>query len=268
MPIEQGGINTVKIGGKEMDWFRFGNETGPKVVILPGVSLKSVISAKDAIINAYALLAQDYDVYLFGRIRIFPEGYDVRQMAEDTLQALKAVGLKDINIMGVSQGSMMALEMALKEPQTVHSLMLCSAASRVEDPGALRTWLALAEKRDLPALMQSFGEYVYTPEFFAQYKDLIIASGNGASDQDFKNFVISLKGTIGFSCYDRLRDIRCPAIVIGASEDRVLGVQASYDLARRLNCESFIYEGRGHGVYDEAPDYLTHIKGFLDKLYK
>jgi len=158
--------------------------------------------------------------------------------------------------------------MALKEPQTVRSLMLCSAAARVEDPGALRTWLALAEKQDLPALMQSFGEYVYTPSFFAQYKDLIIASGNGASDQDFKNFVISLKGTIGFSCYDRLRDIRCPAIVIGASEDRVLGVQASYDLARRLSCESFIYEGRGHGVYDEAPDYLTHIKGFLDKQYK
>lgn len=38
--INENGINTVVMGEKEMEWFRFGNEDGPKVVILPGVSLK------------------------------------------------------------------------------------------------------------------------------------------------------------------------------------------------------------------------------------
>ena len=52
--------------------------------------------------------------------------------------------------------------------------------------------------------------------------------------------------------------------MIAASDDRVLGAQV-YDLIYQLQCESFIYEGYGHGVYDEAPDYLTHIKEFLDK---
>ena len=37
--INENGISTVKFDGKEMDWFRFGNEKGAKVVILPGVSL-------------------------------------------------------------------------------------------------------------------------------------------------------------------------------------------------------------------------------------
>ena len=36
--MNDNGINTVRFEGKEMDWFRFGNENGPKVVILPGVS--------------------------------------------------------------------------------------------------------------------------------------------------------------------------------------------------------------------------------------
>jgi len=263
--MSENGINTVKFDNKEMDWFRFGNESGPKLVILPGLSLKSVMGLKDAVISGYSLLAEDYDVYLFDRIRVFPEKYDVYGMAEDTLRAIHALGLKEVNIMGVSQGSMMAMVMALKEPETVKSLMLCSSASRIANPAVFATWKKLAEERDLSALMEAFGGYVYTPSFFEQYKDLIIASGNGTTEQEFKNFIISLEGTPGFDCFDQLKNIQCPALVIGASEDMVLGVQASYDLIEELQCESFIYEGYGHGVYDEAPDYLTHIKGFLDK---
>ena len=94
---------------------------------------------------------------------------------------------------------------------------------------------------------------------------LVLALGDGVTEQEYKNFVISLEGTEGFDCYEQLKDIRCPVLVIGASEDRVLGVQAAYDIIESLQCESFIYEGYGHGVYDEAPDYLTHIKAFLDE---
>ena len=262
----ENGINTVKFDNKEMDWFRFGNENGPKMIILPGISLKSVIGSKDAVIGGYSLLAQDYDVYLFDRIRVFPEDYSVNDMAEDTLRAIRAVGLEEVNIMGVSQGAMMAVDMALSDPETVHSIMLCSAASRIDDPTALETWIKYAEERNLPALMEAFGEYVYTPSFYEQVKDLVIASGEGATEQDYENFIISLKGTLEYDCYDRLKNIQCPSLVIGSSEDRILGVQASYDLAEQLQCECIIYEGYGHGAYDEAPDYLTHIKAFLDGL--
>ena len=265
--INENGINTVVMGEKEMEWFRFGNEDGPKVVILPGVSLKSVMGSKDAIINAYSYLAEDYDVYLFERISVLPGKYDITDMAEDTLRAIKAIGLKEINVMGVSMGGMIALQMAILDPETVKSIMLCSTAARIYDPTVLENWKTLAEERNLPELMQAFGEDVYTPSFFAQYKDIILASGEGATDQDFMNFIISLRGILAFDCYDRLKDIRCPAFVIGASEDKILSKWGSMDLATGLQCDSFIYEGYGHGVYDEAPDYLTHIKAFLDSLY-
>jgi hypothetical protein len=41
-------------------------------------------------------------------------------------------------------------------------------------------------------------------------------------------------------------------------------VQASYDLMHTLNCDGYIYEGKGHGVYDEAPDYRSRIMEFLN----
>ena len=47
------------------------------------------------------------------------------------------------------------------------------------------------------------------------------------------------------------------------NDDRVLGAQAAVDLAEALNYPCYIYEGYGHGVYDEAPDYLARIAAFL-----
>ena len=57
--------------------------------------------------------------------------------------------------------------------------------------------------------------------------------------------------------------ITCPVFVLGAGEDQVVGVQASRDIAEKLGCEIYVYEGYGHGVYDEAPDYLSRIQSFL-----
>jgi pimeloyl-ACP methyl ester carboxylesterase len=68
---------------------------------------------------------------------------------------------------------------------------------------------------------------------------------------------------LAFDVSDEIQAIACPALVLGAGEDRVLGVQASYDLIEALHGESYIYEGYGHAAYDEAPDYLDHIAAFL-----
>ena len=98
-----------------------------------------------------------------------------------------------------------------------------------------------------------------------KYKDIIIAGGQGVTEQDYVNFLTSLKGISEFDVSDKLDQIKCPVLVMGAGEDQVVGVQSSLDIVDKLGCKYFIYEGYGHGVYDEAPDYLSHIKEFLDE---
>ena len=248
-----------------MDYLHFGKEDGEKFVILPGLALKSVMGAAEAIISAYALIAEDYDVYLFDHIREEPEGYDIAGMAADTLAAFEELGLDRVHLMGVSMGGMVAQMLTLTAPQRVSSLVLCSTAMNTahSDPAVFANWKALAEARNTPALMAAFGENVYTPSFYARYKDIIIASGDGATEQDYRNFLVSLEAIRGFDVHDRIRNIACPVFVLGAGDDRVLGAQAASDLAEALNCPYYIYEGYGHGVYDEAPDYLARIAAFL-----
>ncbi len=258
-------LRTFTIGDKEMEYLHFGNENGEKFVILPGLALKSVMGSADVIIPAYALLAKNYDIYLFDHIKEEPEGYSIAGMAEDTLAAFDELGLDKVHLMGVSMGGMIAQTIALNSPERLSSLILCSTAMNTAhaDPAVFEKWRTLAEEKDTPALMEAFGKYVYTPSFYEQYKDYIIASGEGVTDLDYRNFLISLKAAQNFDVKEKIRNITCPVFVLGAGEDRVLGKQAAYDLIDALNCLYYIYEGFGHGVYDEAPDYLSRINDFL-----
>ena len=258
-------VKTVTIGETEMDYLHFGNETGEKLVILPGLALKSVTGSAEGIVFAYALLAKDYDVYLFDHIKEEPDGYTVADMARDTLAVFDTLGLTRVHLMGVSMGGMVAQRIAIDAPERVTSLILCSTAMNMTHSNreAFANWISFAEARNTPALMESFGETVYTPSFYAQYKDAIIASGEGAAERDFSNFLISVNAVLSFDVSDEIQKIACPVLVLGAEEDWALGVQASYDLAHALRCESYIYEGYGHAVYDEAPDFLDRIAAFL-----
>lgn len=258
-------VKTVTVGETEMDCLRFGNENGETLVILPGLALKSVMGSAEGIVAAYALLAKDYDVYLFDHIKEESEGYTIADMARDTIAAFDALGLDHVHLMGVSMGGMVAQQIAVDAPERVTSLILCSTAMNMAHGNreAFAEWIRLAEERNTPALMESFGESVYTPSFFAQYREAIIASGEGATERDFQNFLISANAVLSFDVLNEIQRIACPALVLGAEEDCVLGVQASYDLVDALHCESYIYEGYGHAVYDEAPDFLEHIAAFL-----
>ena len=76
-------IETVKTERFSMNFFRFG--TGEKtLVILPGLSVQSVMGASDAIAEAYQSLADRYTIYVFDRRMDLPKTYSVHDMARDT----------------------------------------------------------------------------------------------------------------------------------------------------------------------------------------
>ena len=100
-------IETVRKETFEMQFFRFGS--GPRTyVILPGLSVQSVMASAEAVAQAYASFAEEYTIYVFDRRAALPPVYTVRDMARDTAEAMLALGLHDIYLFGASQGGMMA----------------------------------------------------------------------------------------------------------------------------------------------------------------
>ena len=150
-------IERVECQDFAMEFFRFG--TGARtLVILPGLSVQSVMGSADAVAQAYDALAQDYTIYLFDRRETLPDVYSVEEMARDTAEAMKALGLKDMYLFGASQGGMMALVIAIEYPELVKKMVLGSTSAHVlpEQFRSIERWIAFADAND------PVGLYLYT----------------------------------------------------------------------------------------------------------
>ena len=260
-------IKTVKTESFSMDWFSFGH--GKKtMVILPGLSVQSVMGLAGLVAEAYKMFADDHTVYMFDRRKELPASYSIKEMAEDTAAAIRSLGLGDIDLLGASQGGMIAMQMAVDEPDLVHKLVLCSTSSQVgeEQFRVIGKWIDTAKKGDREGLYMAFGEAVYPPDVFEKSKKALSAAAKTVTDEDLERFVI-LADMKDFDITEELRRITCPVLVLGSMDDQVLGCEPSFRIAANLGRKKglvlHMYDGYGHAAYDLAPDYKDNILRFL-----
>lgn len=261
-------IETVKTEGIEMRFFRFGKGKKPYVII-PGISIQSVMNSAEAIAENYALMTDEYEIYVFDRRENLPDVYPIKEMARDTAKAMKALGLKDVYLFGASQGGMIALVIAIEFPELIKKMVLGSTTAHVSDwqDSALDHWEHLAEEHDAVNLYLEFGKEIYPPEVFHQYEDALIRAGKNTTEEEIEKFLILLKGSRDFDVTAELDKIRCPVLAIGVYEDAVLDSDATMEIAEILDDKKgfklYMYKGYGHAAFDTAPDYRQRIKDFF-----
>lgn len=263
-------IETVSSNGIEMNYFRFGKEGGYPLAIIPGLSIKTVMESAAAVAGAYKVMTDEFDIYVFDRRKELPDTYTLEEMAEDNAKAIKALGLEKVNIFGTSQGGILTQLIAINHPEMVNSIVLGSTAARGTETSekVVKGWIDLASMDTRKELMLSFAEKVYTKAFSEKYRDAFIAMARLVTQEDLDRFRI-LAGTLfGFDNRARLKEIKCPALAIGAREDKVFNYTLSEELAEAVGGEIYIYEGYGHAVYDEAGDYVERLRGFYEKYVK
>ena len=263
-------VETVKTDAFSMDYVRFGS--GKRTfVILPGLSVQSVMGARGAVAQAYDALTREFTVVLFDRRKELPAAYTVADMADDTAAAMRALGLKDVSLFGASQGGMMALVIAIEYPALVKKLVLGSSSAHVqpEQFQVIERWIALAEANDGVGLYLAFGEEIYPPAVFEQFRDALIAAGKTVTPEELRRFIILARGIEGFDVSGRVAKISCPVLAIGVYEDAVLDADATMEIAEKLDPRPdfrlYLYMGYGHAAFDTAPDYRERMRKFFEE---
>lgn len=261
-------IETIRTDLFSMDYFRFGR--GEKtLVILPGLSVQSVMSSADAVAAAYQPLTDDFTVYLFDRRKELSDSYSVKDMANDTDAAIRAIGLKNICLFGASQGGMIAMQIAVDDPALVQKLVLASTTSCVTEEcfQLIDSWIQFARNGDRETLYLSFGESLYPRELFEQSREMLIAAAKTVTDEELVRFTILTEGVKDFDVTDSLKQIVCPVLAVGSKDDKLLGADALAQIAGQMkehtNFECFLYNDCGHALYDTAADFKERMLRFL-----
>ena len=254
------------LDGKFMDYISFGSGERA-LVLIPGLSdgLKTVSGTAPGMAMTYRELAEECSVYMFSRIRDLPEGYTTRQMAEDLAEAMKRLEIRDAYVIGVSQGGMIAQYLAIDHPELVSRMVLTVTASRPNEliQETMDRWLTFARAEDYSSLLIDTMEKSYTEVYLKKIRKVYPLLTRLWEGKDFKRFIIQVDSILTHNAYEELDQIYCPTLVVGGELDQILGKHASEEIARKLpEGRLHIYRDFGHGLYDEAKDWIPRVRYF------
>ena len=260
---------SVKIGNTDMYYAAFGR--GPKKLIaLPGLSDGlATVNGKALVLSApYKKFLKDYTVYMFSRKNDMPEGYTIRQMAADQAEAMKILGIDKAHVMGVSQGGMIAQYLAIDYPELIDKLILAvtapSANAVVTD--AVSTWIEMAKKSNHTALMIDTAERMYSEKYLSKNRKFFPLLARFTKPKSYDRFFKNAYAILNFDAKDDLKNIKCPTLIIAGADDKTVGNEAPHLLEKGiLGSEVFIYEGLGHGAFEEANDFYDRVYEFCER---
>lgn len=238
-----------------------------KVVVLPGLSdgLATVKGKAMLLSSPYKKFFRDFTVYMFSRKNDMPEGYSIEDMADDQVRVMKDLGIDRAYVLGVSQGGMIAQCIAIRHPEVVEKLVLVVTAPNANAVAtdAVSTWIDMAKRGDHTTLMVDTAERMYSDRYLQKNRKLFPLLARFTKPSTYDRFLKNADAILRFDVRNELSKISCPTLIIAGSDDKTVGNDAPGELKNGIaGSELFVYEGLGHGAFEEAKDFYDRVFAF------
>lgn len=252
-------INNIK-----MNYITFGKGTIP-LIMIQGLNTRGIKGAGISLAYMYRIFSKDYKVYLFDRRNDIKEDITIDFLADDIILAMDYLNIRNADILGVSQGGMIAQSIAIRRPDLVHKLVLAVTLSKNNDTviEVINNWIRLTNQNKMKELVYDMAIKMYSSTYVKRYQRFMPLLTLIQKPKDIKRFIILAKSCLTCNTYNDLDKIKCPVLVIGGKEDKIVTGEASIDIADKLNCELYIYDSLGHAAYEETKDFNKKVYEFF-----
>jgi len=218
--------------------------------------------------------AQNYklilvDVRGHGRSGKPPGPYSIPLFAEDIKKLLQALQVGPAHILGISLGGMIAFQLGISHPEVVKSLIIVNSTPELV-AHTLKDWLGVWQRLLIVRFMgmRKMGEvlgnrFLPGPEQ-AQLREIFI---DRWAENDKPAYLEAMKAVMGWSVTDRLGEIRCPTLVIGADGDYFPTAEKENYVKQIPGGELLIIENSRHALPAEKPaEFNLAVKEFLARV--
>jgi 3-oxoadipate enol-lactonase len=260
----------IMIDGNQVNYEMAGPAAGP--VVLLSHSLATNLSVWDPQIE---VLARDfrvlrYDTLGHGGSDAPPGPYSLDQLARQAAGLLDALGIARVHFLGLSMGGMIAQALALFKPQSVASLLLCGASSRIP-PEAQNLWkerIRIAECEGMEPLVEPTVARWFTAPYRASHPEVIVRVRGMIRRTSALGYAACCHAIAALDLTDRLQAIRMPALVIVGEEDQGTPVAMSRAIHERLaGAEMVILPSASHLSNVEQPQaFNSAVTAFLGRV--
>lgn len=196
--------------------------------------------------------------------------YTLEQLAHDLKGLLDGLSITATHFVGLSMGGMIGQVFALKYPAMVQSLVLCDTTSRYPSAAA-PVWeerIKAVGAKGMEPMVAPTLERWFTAPFRARRQDLMDKVGAMIRSTPAPGYIGCCHAIPKINVTARLKEVRCPALVIVGEEDLGTPVEMAREIHAALpGAELAILSRASHLSNVEQPaEFNRALGGFLDKL--
>ncbi|RWR31168.1 pyrimidine utilization protein D [Sinirhodobacter populi] len=201
-----------------------------------------------------------------------PEGTTIADMADDVLEVMQASGTPRAHFIGHALGGLMGLDLALREPDRIASLVLINAWSRADAHSGRCFDVRLALLRDtgVEAFLKAQPLFLYPAEWMARNAArLAEEEAHGiAHFQGAGNITRRIAALRAFDVDDRLAEVAAPVLIVASRDDMLVPWSRSVRLAEGIPGARLVLEPEGgHALNVTNPARFNRVIGdFFDGL--
>jgi pimeloyl-ACP methyl ester carboxylesterase len=187
--------------------------------------------------------------------------YNLPLYASDLDRLMGRLGIDRALVHGVSWGGVLVQQFALDYPQRCAAIILDSTSSEV-NVAASENWYRRGEVARLGAAA-AVGEFV--PAFAGHTASArsIQEAGTRPRPEHVESYVAQARAIAGLREHPftpRLKEIRCPALVVGGGQDGTAGAAGSVIIARNLpDARLHLFQDAGHGIFRQKPEEFRRL---------
>ena len=221
-------------------------------------------------------LSKQFKLILFdnrgaGRSDASDKEYTIKLFADDTAGLMKALGVPKAHVLGLSMGGMVAQELALKYPEKVSKLILCSTHNGgldVIQPSqkVVKMLAAGVNVMSKDEWRRIFLPLMFTADFIEKNPDFveIVAQRFFRHPISREAYTRQLAAIQDFDAHDRLRRIKVPTLILHGRKDVLIPPENGSILAAAIPKAKFVYfENSAHVLAEEMREALRILTDFL-----
>lgn len=245
--------------------------TGPALLFLHGLGWDHRLwsHAPDRFAGRYRVILGDTRGH--GQSEAPPGPYSIKGFADDWRAALKILGVDKVCIVGLSQGGMIAQQIAVDAPGLVGALVLAGTSSRQDEATTANMAERLQKMREAgpEAGARVAAEAIFSPGFRAANPEYLARFIVERAAQPQEPLIAAMGAGAAYDVRQGLPKLAIPVQVIAGGDDKLMPVPVVQAIADLIPGADFtLVPGLGHIMPAEQPDtFYRLVEDFLARHY-